>query len=270
MAVWGVSMFKDEDDIAYHTLMHMAEEHLDGLIVADNLSTDDTRAELERAKQDLAGTCEVVIVEDREAAHYQGRKMTGLAGVAHGHGAEWIVPFDADELWYSREGPLGDVLETLAPDVWVASAQVWNHFTTDLDKTEGRVTFESMVYRYPSPSDLPKVAVRWAPDMRIAMGNHGATFGAASRPDLPGRLELRHFPYRSVEQFVRKVLNGASAVDATDLPESECCHWREYGAIYDRSGEPALRSVYHTQMHFPEPISAGLVLDPAPFRHWSR
>ena len=190
MAVWGVTMLKNEGDVAYHTLMHAAEEHLEGLVVADNLSTDNTVAEIERAKLDLAGSCTVIVVNDPDPAYYQGRKVTALAALAHEHGATWIVPFDGDELWCSRHGPLGDVLPMLPADVWAVPAQVVNHFTTDFDVI-GPTPYQSMVYRRTQPSALPKTAARWAPDMRIANGNHSVSF-ETGRPDTGHITPWRH------------------------------------------------------------------------------
>ena len=43
-------------------------------------------------------------------------KMTRLAAIAGvDHGATWVVPFDADEVWYSGFGRLGDLLADLGP-----------------------------------------------------------------------------------------------------------------------------------------------------------
>ena len=53
--VYAISMMRDEADVARHVCLHLAEELVDGIIVADNLSTDCTRAELEAAKAECAG-----------------------------------------------------------------------------------------------------------------------------------------------------------------------------------------------------------------------
>jgi hypothetical protein len=46
----------------------------------------------------------VHVVTDREPAYFQAAKMTRLARAAARAGADWVVPFDADELWFADRG----------------------------------------------------------------------------------------------------------------------------------------------------------------------
>src|SRR5689334_23325635 len=102
--VVGVTMVRDEADVIYETLMHLGEEGLVALIVIDNGSVDETADEIERARRDLAGQCEVISRYEGEIAYYQSRIMSLLAAEATTRlGAEWIVPFDADELWLGED-----------------------------------------------------------------------------------------------------------------------------------------------------------------------
>lgn len=260
--VFGISMMKDEADVAYHTVMHMAEEGCDGIIVADNNSTDGTREELERAQADAP--CPIIIEDDPEVGYYQADKMTRLAHRAADHGATWLVPFDADEIWYA-EHALADVLRVQQGSVGVMHAALYNHFRTGLD-TGDAIPFRSMIWRQLNPGPLPKVAFRHKPSIRVLQGNHGVegTRGAAH-----AGLMIRHFPYRSWEHFKRKAENGAKAYEATDLPMEEGAHWRGYGEILARHGEGALKEVYDTYFDFLSPVNEGMVRDPAPFRRFN-
>jgi len=259
-------MFRDEADVAFHTLMHLGEEGLDGIVVADNMSTDATRSELERAQTELAGRCEVVIVDDGEPGYFQSSKMTHLAAMAvQRRGATWIVPFDADEIWYTRGDRLGIVLGELPAYVGVVEAPLFNHFPSSIDPDEA-IPFRAIEWRQRLPGALPKVAFRWSDEAVIGQGNHSVVTLGAVVADTS--VELRHFPYRSFEQFVRKARNGAAAYAATDLPESEGAHWRSYGQILDLHGEEGLRQVYERWFSFLSPVDAGLIHDPAPFRRW--
>lgn len=273
MTVWGIAMMRDEVDVAYHTLMHMAEEGLDGILVADNLSVDGTRLELERAAADLAGSCEVIIDVDAEPGYYQSVKMTNLARRAAAAGAEWIVPFDADELWFARDR-VGWVLEHLPGEVMVATAALFHHFATRIDPP-GDNPFLTMAWHQPAAAPLHKVAFRWREGCWIRQGNHGVVYedglaegGLAARA--APALTIRHFPYRTFEQFRNKAEKGAAAYAATTLPESEGAHWRQYGAILANLGDDGLREVWDTWYHHLAPVQAGLVHDPAPFRRWSK
>lgn len=266
--VVGITMMKDEEDVAFHVIQHMAEEELDLILVLDNGSTDATPQLLEQAKK--SAPCPVIIIEDDEVGYYQSRKMTDLAVAAADKGATWIVPFDADEVWFSHDDRLGVYLRDWVPaDALAVGGTLWNHFTTDFDLEENN-PFQSMIYRHPQVGALPKIAFRPVRRFVIEAGNHSVTQDGQPLPLFDNsRVELRHFPYRSYEQFRSKSVNGGRAYEATDLPHDTGAHWREYYAILQRGGDEALRGVYERWFHFPAPVAAGLVLDPAPFRRWN-
>lgn len=269
--VFGITMMKDEEDVAYGVLMHMAGEGLHGIIVADNNSTDGTRAEIDRAIADLAvspnyeeNRCQIIVFDDHEPGYYQSEKMTALAGRARSLGAEWVIPFDADELWVAHDR-LELVLSNLPPAVAVVTAELYNHYCTSLDLTEGN-PFERLVWRHPNVGALPKVAFRWNPDIIIGQGNHSVTGEHGATRNL---FKIRHFPYRSWEHFRQKAINGAAAYAATDLPRDQGAHWRGYGEILERHGEAALREVFDTYYAFLSPIDEQMICDPAPYRRWT-
>ena len=87
----------------------------------------------------------------------------------------------------------------------------------------------------------------------IEQGNHGARYDAHA-PRTSG-LVVRHFPYRSPEQFARKAVNGAEAYAAADLPDDVGRHWREYGRILADGGEDALSEHYRRWFHVTDPHS---------------
>ena len=264
MTTIGISMVKDEADIVEGTLRHMASE-VDHMIVADNGSTDGTRELLHRLAQELPLT----VLHDDEQAYYQSQKMTDLAGLAYVEGATWVVPFDADEIWWHPAGRIADVLANvteLHPSVNVAFAELRNHLRTALDADDPD-PFRSMVWRQRAVAPLGKVAVKWEPGAVIEQGNHGAHI-PSGRVDLTV-LNVGHFPYRSAEQFVRKAVNGAAAYRAADLPADMGAHWRAYGQIHDLYGREALEGVFREHFWHLSPTDAGLVNDPAPYRRWA-
>jgi glycosyltransferase involved in cell wall biosynthesis len=257
MATFGIAMVKDEADVIPGTLRHLADE-LDRLIVVDNGSTDGTRDIL----ADLTHELPLIVVDDPDPAYYQSRKMSALAEAAAAQGATWIVPFDADELWLA-EHRLADVLAGCDADI--ATAELTDHYCTALDGPETD-PFRSMVWRRREPAPLPKVAFRWQPGAVIHQGNHGVTLpaGGTEKP----LLQVRHFPYRSPQQMVRKARNGAAAYRATDLPEDQGAHWRAYGALMDLHGEHIVEDVFRQHFWYLSPTDSGLVYDPAPYCRW--
>lgn len=264
MSVWAVLMVKDEADVIAGTLAHLASEGVDGFVVADNLSTDGTAGLISDFAAGFDGP--VVVLDDPDPAYRQSEKMTALAQLAHDKGAEWVVPVDADEVWTAPD-PLAETLRSQPAAVEAVGAAIWNHFPTavDLDDPD---PFRAIVWRQASRAPLDKVAVRWAPGTVIDQGNHTASRDGCRVPADGAGVNIRHFPYRSWEQFRRKVVNGAAAYRATDLPESMGAHWRQYGEILERHGDDALREVFETWFWFLSPLDAGMVRDPAPYLRW--
>lgn len=252
--VWGISMVRNEADIIGPVMAHMATQ-VDHVLVADNLSTDATRAILE------ATACRVV--DDTDPAYRQSDKMTALAHQARAAGAAWVVPFDADEIWHSPLGRIADVLTGL--DVDVAHADLYDHVPTSLDDEDVTDPTRRIGWRRREPGRLGKVACRTAPDLTIAMGNHAADYGDDAASTVTGQLVVRHFPYRTREQFVAKAKQGAAALALTQLPRSVGAHWREYGLIAERDGDDALADVFTKWFYSPDPYcDPGLIHDPAP------
>jgi hypothetical protein len=262
MSVYAVTMVRDEADIIEGTLRHMADE-VDHIIVADNLSVDDTPKILDR----LTGELPLTVVLDHVPAYHQAVKMTALAALAADQGATWIVPFDADELWVSHDARLREVLTDDTPGN-VCAAPLYNHFATAVDPV-GDDPYDTIVWRQPAPAPLPKVAVRWEHGAIIDQGNHGAHIPSGGVP-VDVRLEVRHFPYRTPEQMVRKARNGAAAYRATSLPDTVGAHWRAYGDLLDRYGDEVIHDVFRTHFWHLSPTDAGLILDPAPYLRWQR
>src|SRR5688500_11811701 len=104
-------MAKDEADVAVGLVLHTLGE-VDAMVVADNMSSDGTYELLLGLAADFPHR--LIVVRDREVAYLQSQKMTRLAEFAvQTLDAEWIVPVDFDELWWSPAGRLRDVLPHL-------------------------------------------------------------------------------------------------------------------------------------------------------------
>lgn len=261
MGIWGVSMMRDEGDIAYDTVTHLASEGLRGVIVLDNGSVDDTASELKRAGEDSG--MPVIVLPDDEVGYYQSDKLTHAAQLAVSqHNAWWILPFDADEIWCHHEWPLAELAEradTLGQRViW---ADMWNHYRVPGDAGDGP-TIEQMPYRDPESNPLPKVMFRWADGAIIRQGNHDVHLPGHA-PRGPHRATIHHFQNRSLEHFTRKARNGAEAyAAAVDLPASMGTHWREFGEMDDDQ----LAVYYECRL---TRRFVDTAYDPAPLRRWA-
>lgn len=251
MTVVAIARVKDEQDIVASTVGHMLTQ-VDHVIVEDNGSTDGTLK--------ILSGLDVEVLHDPTVGYYQSAAMSRLASYAAvKRDATIVVPFDADEFWYSPFGRIADVLAT-QPDGLVFTAELFDHVATGTDGDE-LDPVERMGWRRRESIPLPKVAARPFPRLTLEQGNHSAHYGDT----VHGQLVVRHFPYRSPEQFVTKVRNGAAAYAATDLPEEMGKHWRDYGRLLDGGGPEALHGVFYAWFHCATPqLDATLLYDPCP------
>jgi hypothetical protein len=215
--VWGVTLVKDEIDVIELSLRHQLAQGLDAIVVADNGSTDGTLELL----TSLAGELPLHVTTDSWTAYYQGIKMTRLASMARRAGADWIVPFDADELWFARDGTLAEHLR--ASGATVVGADLYNLFPV----TEQPPAREVPMRLDLTPSPYKKVAFRSQRLASISTGNH---YAYRSGPRAEG-LVIAHLPWRSLAQLRRKATQGATALRATELPAQFGSHWRQLAEL---------------------------------------
>src|SRR5690348_3868981 len=83
-------MVRNEADIIERSIKQLWSQGVDRIVVLDNGSTDGTTEIL----QDL----NVSVIYDAEATFLQRQRMTELTE-SHARLDEWVVPFDADEMW---------------------------------------------------------------------------------------------------------------------------------------------------------------------------
>lgn len=240
-------LVKDECDVIETTVRHLLKQ-VDYLIVMDNDSSDDTGELLLSLRAGIGGSGRrMMVVHDPGVAYLQSDKTTRLAEIAAQLGHDWVVPVDADEIWYSPFGRLGSVLDGLPGDALYATALILNHVcAVDVDPAHELNPVRRLGWRIKGPGDLPKVACRTMPGLRIEMGNHGAhAHGPVSSrwsPTVEGQIYIHHYPWRSPEQFERKIRNGARAYAAVpDLPDDMGTHWRQFGMPGDEGFEERVR-----------------------------
>lgn len=224
MKIWAVTMVRDEEDVIVPTCRHLLAQGVDQIVVADNLSRDRTRARLDR----LASQQPITVIDDLDPAYRQSEKMTRLAQMAGEAGADWIIPFDADELWLApRFASLRAAI--LAATGNALRAPVYNYRPSLIP---GRNPFDRMQWRRPHHEMLGKVAFRYQPDLIIEIGNHGVSGRNALNIE-EGLIEVRHYPYRNYRQFRRKVRQGTAAADQARLGSALAAHWRHYASRND-------------------------------------
>lgn len=245
-SVWAVTMVRDEEDVIAHTIEHLLGQGVQHVLVADNLSTDGTPALL----RDMAARWPVTVAHDRLPAMLQEHKVSRLARLATAAGAEWIVPFDADELWCSSSGTLADTLAKSPHSV--LAVPMHDHVPSADDDPAEPNPYLRLRRRLVEPKAMGKVAFRAHRLAFVEAGNHFVRHPAA--PAVVSDLFIRHVPFRNAEQVVRKVRQGAEASIAANRDGNFSVHWRAL------AGRPMDEVVAYYQRD-----GYALVDDPAPF-----
>jgi len=241
--VFAVSMVKDEQDIIQYTIENLIARGVDHILINDNLSSDGTTEIL----QDFETRGLITVYEDKEVGYYQSDKMTDLARKAFDQGADWVIPFDADEYW-----SVPSTFHSFFSGITQSCCQfkLFNYFPTSNDKHSERNPFLRITNRSIEPAPLYKVAVRNVGNLVIHQGNHSAT--GDNMTYMLGNGMIGHFPWRSYEQFRKKVINGYKAYAASTLPEDMGSHWRSYGQLFEAGGDEALKGVFEKWFSDPE------------------
>ncbi len=107
MRIFGLSVVRNEADIIRLTVLHHLAVGLDRLLIIDNGSTDGTDCVLCQLSRDSR-----VEWSRDEGVFRQGEMLTTLARRAAAQGADWVIPFDADEFWYAPQSNIRRVLES--------------------------------------------------------------------------------------------------------------------------------------------------------------
>ena len=223
-SVWAVCMAKNEEDVIVHSVRHMLGQGVAGVIVVDNGSTDATRSLLDAI---AAEDDRLHVGTDSEPGFYQGMKTSYLAHLAWRAGADWVVPFDADELWYASGTTLADRLSRLPVD------RVWTDYRTvypladdgSLDLGAGRPV---QVDR--APTAWMKIAFRARRWVWVGEGNHDLRNRG---PEPLVALHMLHFSCRSLEQYSRKAMDGVAALDDAGMDDTIATHWRGWAELTD-------------------------------------
>lgn len=220
-SVWAVCLARNEEDIIAYTVRHMLAQGMSGVIVVDNLSTDATRTILD----DLASDPRVYIGTDRQVGFHQGGKTSYLSHLAWRAGADWVVPFDADEFWFAEGESVASFLARQSADaVWCDFRNVFP--TVDSGRIELERGAPVQVERHENAwLRVCFRARRWA---WVGEGNH-ALRDSTETPVLG--LHMLHYSYRSLEQYSRKVDQGVTALHAAGKDNTIATHWRFWSSL---------------------------------------
>ncbi|HZL17747.1 MAG TPA: glycosyltransferase family 2 protein [Polyangia bacterium] len=228
MTIGACSTVKNEVDIIGPCIRNLLDQGVDSIIIAD-ASTDGTR-------DILASFPEVYILDARGPWHDQERWMNQAAQMIGDAGHRWVVPFDADELWggVGLRGAgdawsltLADFLLCQAADVGIVEATLWHH--------------RDWEHKYVPAERLPKVAFRWVEGATLAVGNHSVRLPGDWRT--VSGLEIRHWQYRSLEHFRRKIRGNTASLQQWEIDRGDGIHLTQYAHLTDDELEAVYRDI---------------------------
>lgn len=230
MKVYGITTIRNEADLIAANLLYHLSLGLDRILVIDNGSSDQTPAILRQLAADYAIHWSI-----DDGPYRQAELMTRLARAAVAEGADWIVPFDADEFWYAPSGDLRQVLAASSADALHAQVLHYIQARDQLEPSpdalltmtrraprmigplnECRRLVEAGEIAYVESRYAPKRILRARGDVCITTGNHAVA--GCSRFDATPDLVCLHAAVRSLKTLRDKVAHAERVKDAEWLP----------------------------------------------------
>jgi hypothetical protein len=221
-SVWAVGLVRDEEDIIRGVIQHLLNQDVAGIIVVDNMSSDGTAAILEQLRSE---TSRLLVGRDLLHEFHQGKKVSYLAHLAWKCGADWIIPFDADEQWFAPSGTLGGFLRRVPRErdvVWADYRAVWPP-ANGAFAWRGGGTWAVDAHIDPRR----KVAFRSRRWVYVGEGNHAVRYGFG---EAQTELHMLHYSARSLAQLSKKAKAGVAGLDAAGMDANIGTHWRSWAA----------------------------------------
>jgi hypothetical protein len=267
MRVIGVGVVKDDADAICFSVLHHLRVGVDEVWPVDNGSTDGTSLLLEA----LARATGRVVVRADPGPFTQSAFVSALADEAHRAGADWVLPFDADEFWWPAGGrDLPASLAAARADAVFGDAVNYVQSRAVVRRRWGAI--EDMRWsarpltrlrvalagRRRAYVEVPTCKCVFRPRDRnfVTPGNHTAlTSPTSARID---GIVCLHAPLRCRSDILRKG-GRAPRLDASGHASSHGWHWRRWHALGggDVDSEWRANSALHGVLHIERLAGAG-------------
>jgi hypothetical protein len=250
MKLVGIGTVKNEADIIESFVRHNLGR-LDALVLIDDGSVDGTREILLALEGE--GLNLVTLAWDGSVGHEQSMKLSELLLVLTSRmNVDWVFPLDADEAidCVSRVALERNLKKIPRQGVGIVPWRTYIPAATD-DWAEIN-PFRRILHRKAreAPQFYKVVLPGWqlgCGPIVIATGSHSARSATGFKQltmNLLEEVSLAHFPVRSPDQLVSKVIGGWLSMCATGFGRpSRAFHWRDMYAQFMRDGSPGTAEI---------------------------
>ena len=224
---------RNEADIIASTIEFHLRRGVDLILAMDNGSTDGTVAILERYQRQGV----LRLLHEPSHTHDQAVWVSRMARMAaEEHGADWVIPCDADEFWWPSAGCIQAELARVPSELMVVQVDRVNFLPPAAEAPLDLPFYQRQTLRErQSRNSLgdplpPKVCHRADPAITVSDGNHTVLLSGEPLWAQPGAvgLEILHFPVRNYQQLERKIRDGAEALARnTRVPAHVGSTWRQ-------------------------------------------
>jgi hypothetical protein len=246
MKLAAIMMVRNEASILAVNLAYHRSLGVDEFWIVDNGSRDrttDVLATAERSQGNIRWRSEPGLL-------HLGEAKTSIAAEATKAGADWILPIDADEFWWSDDGALRSTL-TEARTLGAFVCGVDNFVQQRSVSRDGPASLMTMVYRAEPVGTMegarelvetraiafvemvypPKQILRASGDLIIDVGNHAAK-NLAGAAEHTSAVRVLHAPIRARSVLVKRTEQGRRAAAVHPNPNTSW-HLRRWARLDD-------------------------------------
>jgi glycosyltransferase involved in cell wall biosynthesis len=240
MRAAGVTQVRNEIEVIDFTIWAHLDQGVDLILISDNGSTDGTLELL----QDLSKNDERIILYRNDGPYLQEQEISFLASEAYRMSCDWVIPFDGDEIWISKNKLINDLSEINASAINIevenfiqnknySKMYDENYLTVNWKvpknySTAGRIEIENKTRSSIEIEWIPKNIIKTSSNLRIMAGAHSYTNQDQNIIN-DNNFRIMQVPIRSYEHLVRKAEHGIRLKEAgfPYLHGWECHLWAE-------------------------------------------
>lgn len=231
MKIASITMVKNESDII-ESFVRYNLNVVDEMIILDNGSTDETLKILNKLKDE---NLPIHIFQDEDKNYEQDTKITALLKKAvYEFNADIICPLDADEFLTSDTNNPRKLIEQIKPDTyffvkWRSYVPLGNeNYNEKFIPSKIINCFDEKIEKYYKVIIPKELVINF--DAKISMGNHNIIYDQKYKNQINSKkieeLRISHFPLRSREQTLSKILVGwPNILSRLNHIEGQGNHW---------------------------------------------